>query len=356
MLGRIYAGELKKIVRPKAMIVLTVVLAVFLLIYAIVYNFIGNLNQIIVSSGMLDPEMTQETDEAESAGLSDENIDIIIQVYENRLNELEKEYKGKFGYRYYASVFSARAQLRALEFMKETKLYDAKILGFNYSLSALTSETTADGFAQDYMSVVASVIAIYAIVLGAGLLADEYRNGTVKLLLTRPISKNQLITAKLLAALTICAAFMGVFSLLGYIYGLIAFKSITNESVYLVFNATTVTKSTVGAYVFGDFVMQLTRIATMMMIAYFLGTLSRKKTTGIIVAILIQLGIVSGILGLLPVQIGLLVPNLSLISYFDASANVPTYGNFFISLAVDVVYIAAVTFGLYYSVNKRDVI
>lgn len=356
MLGRIYAGELKKIVRPKAMIVLTVVLAVFLFVYAIVYNFIGNFSQIVVSSGMLDQEMSQGTEEDGSQGLTAENVDYVIHAYEQQLEGLKKEYKGKFGYRYYASIFSLKAQLKAVEYIKANNLYDAKILGLNYSLNALMSEATADGFAQDYMSVVASVIAIYAVVLGAGLLADEYRNGTIKLLLTRPITKNQLITAKLLAALTVCGAFMGVFSLIGYIYGLIAFKSVSTESIYLVFNASSVIKSSVGAYMFGEFVMQLVRIATMMMIAYFFGTLAKKKTTGIIVTLLIQLGIVSSILGLLPIQIGLLVPNLSLMSYFDASASVPTYGNFFISLAVDIVYMAAVTFGLYYSVNKRDVI
>ena len=356
MLGRIYAGELRKIVRPKSMIVLTVVLALFLFVYAIVYNFIGNLSQIVAST--VDPDQTtdQATEESDWQGITDENVDYVIQALQQNIDELEKEYKGKFGYRYYASVFSAKAQLKAVEFMKENRLYDIKVLGYNYSLNSFMSETTADGFAQDYMSVVASVIAIYAVVLGAGLLADEYRNGTVKLLLTRPITKNQLITAKLLAALTVCGAFMGIFSLIGYIYGLIAFKSVATESIYLVFNARSVIKSSVGAYLFGDFVMQLVQIATMLMIAYFLGTLARKKTTGIIVTLLIELGIVSSILGLLPIQIGLLVPNLSLMDYFDASATVPTYGNFFISLAVDLVYIAAVTFGLYYSVNKRDVI
>ncbi len=356
MLGRIYAGELRKIVRPKSMIVLTVVLALFLFVYAIVYNFIGNLGQIVAST--VDPDQTtdQTTEESDWQGITDENVDYVIQALQQNIDDLEKEYKGKFGYRYYASVFSAKAQLKAVEFMKENRLYDIKVLGYNYSFNSFMSETTADGFAQDYMSVVASVIAIYAVVLGAGLLADEYRNGTVKLLLTRPITKNQLITAKLLAALTVCGAFMGIFSLIGYIYGLIAFKSVATESIYLVFNARSVIKSSVGAYLFGDFVMQLVQIATMLMIAYFLGTLARKKTTGIIVTLLIELGIVSSILGLLPIQIGLLVPNLSLMDYFDASATVPTYGNFFISLAVDLVYIAAVTFGLYYSVNKRDVI
>lgn len=356
MLGRIYAGELRKIVRPKSMIVLTVVLSVFLFVYAIFYNFIGNLSQIVGSSGALDQETEQATEDFDFQNLSEENVDFFIQALQQNIDELEKEYKGKFGYRYYASVFSAKAQLKAVEFMKENRLYDIKVLGYNYSFNSFMSETTADGFAQDYMSVVASVIAIYAVVLGAGLLADEYRNGTIKLLLTRPITKNQLITAKLLAALTVCGAFMGIFSLIGYIYGLIAFKSVATESIYLVFNARSVIKSSVGAYLFGDFVMQLVQIATMLMIAYFLGTLARKKTTGIIVTLLIELGIVSSILGLLPIQIGLLVPNLSLMNYFDASATVPTYGNFFISLVVDLVYIAAVTFGLYYSVNKRDVI
>ena len=361
MLGRLYAGELKKIIRPKAIIALSVTLIILLLGYAILYNLAQTLTDSInqaISSGDItfEEEMTEQ--DGSDSELTPENIDFVIRSYEIQLEQLEDSYKNeKMGYQKYASIFSVKAQLTGLKFIRDNSLYDAKILGFTASSGdMILTELTAEGFAENYMSAVTLVIAIYGIVIGAGLLADEYRNGTIKLLLTRPITKNQLITAKLLATLTVCFAFMGLFTLIGYVYGAIAFDVVSTNGIYLVFNASHVVKSTMGAYVFGQFVVDFIRITAMVLIAYFLGTLARKKTTGIIVTIIIQFNVISGILGLLPVQIGLLTPNLGLMSYFNVSASVPTYGNFFISLAVDIVYMAAVTFGLYYSVNKRDVI
>ena len=361
MLGRLYAGELKKIVRPKAIIALSVTLIILLLGYAILYNLAKSLTDTLtqaISSGDITIEGEMPEQEEGDNELNAENIDLVIRSYEIQLEQLEDSYKNeKMGYQKYASIFSVKAQLTGLKFIRDNSLYDAKILGFNASTGGiLMGDLTAEGFTEDYMSAVTMVMAIYGIVIGAGLLADEYRNGTIKLLLTRPITKNQLITAKLLATLTMCFAFTGLFTLIGYIYGAIAFNVAATDSIYLIFNAAHVVKSTIGAYVFGLFVVSLVRIAAMVLVAYFLGTLSRKKTTGIIVTIIIEFNIISGILGLLPVQIGLLTPNLGLMSYFNAGASVPTYGNFFISLAVDIVYMAAVTFGLYFSVNKRDVI
>ena len=356
MFGRLYAGELKKILRPKSIVALSVTLIILLLGYAILYNLAKTISDTIsqsISSGDIPEEYQFEEDNE----ITENNVNAWIAVYEAQLKNLEYSYENNaMGYSYYASIFSTKAKIKALEFMRENNLYDSNVLGLNASVGGLLSDLTAEGFAENYMAAVTLVIAIYGIVVGAGLLADEYRNGTIKLLLTRPITKNQLITAKLLSTLTVCFTFMSLFTLIGYVYGLISFKNISTESVYLVFNAKSLVKSTMGAVVFGQFVVSFVRIAAMVLVAYFLGTLSRKKTTGIIVTIIIQINIVSGILGLLPVQIGLLTPNLNLMSYFDASASVPTYGNFFISLAVDIAYMAAVTFGLYYTVNKRDVI
>ncbi len=328
------------------MIILSVVLILLLIAYAVFFNLIGSLTSILMTEE--GPEMP--ADEMNNEQIIEQNI----AYYESTTAELEEGYKTeKNGYTLYPQYFSSKAKLTAYKYMRDHNLYekDVKFLGVNYDISV-----SADGFASNYMSVVTSIIAIYAIVVGAGLLADEYKNGTIKLLLTRPITKNQLITAKLLAALTISLGMASLFSLVGFIYGLIAFDAETTSVIYLVFNATSVTKSTVGAYLFGTYVISLLKIATMCLLAYFIGTLARKKTTGIIVTIIIHLGIISAILGLLPIEIGLLTPNMDLTSYFVAGSSVPIYGNFFISLAVYIVYLAAMTFGLYFTVNKRDVI
>lgn len=356
MFGRIYLGELKKIVRPKAMIILAAVLVVLLIGYAIFFNLVGDFTKMInetieTEDGQIIPGFQQDYT------FTEEKVEEEIAMLEGEVAELEEEYKmEKNGYNVYASMFSMRARLTALKYVKEHKLYgqDARFLGVNYSIGGAI--LTADGFVFDYMAAVASVMAIYAIVIGAGLLTDEFKNGTIKLLLTRPISKNQLISAKLLAALTVSLGIGALFTLIGYIYGLIAFSSESTLPIYLVFNSKKVIRSTVGGYLFGSFLLSLCRIATMCLIAYFIGTFFRKKTTGIVVTIVIHLKIISGILGLFPVQIALLVPNMNLINYFVPDASVPIYGNFFISLAVYVVYLAATVFGLYYSVNKRDVV
>lgn len=359
MFGRIYCGELKKIVRPKAMIVLSVVLLIVLIAYAIFYNFVGTVTKMVVDS--VEGEEAQEFIPVsvlqQDYTFNEENVNAGIAMTEAEIQELEERYKTeKTGYNVYPSLFSAKARLTALKYVRDNKLYgeDTRVLGVNYTIGGLS--LTADGFASDYMSVVVAVMAIYAIVIGAGLLADEMKNGTIKLLLTRPITKNQLLTAKFLAALTVSLGIAALFTLIGFVYGAIAFPVEATKPIYLVFNGTSVFRSTVGGYLFGTFVMSLVRIATMCLIAYFLGTIARKKTTGIIVTIIIHLGIVSAILGLLPVQIALLSPNMGLMNYFSPASSVPIYGNFFISLAVYVAYVAAITFGLYFSVNKRDVI
>ena len=356
MFGRIYAGELKKLFKPKSMIVLAVVLIVLLVGTAIVYNLLNTLMGTVVSGDM--NESVAGIVAEESYSFNEETLDDLIKYAEETLRDTEREYKeAKGGYMSYSTLFGNRAQLAALNYIKENKLYDqdVRILGVNYNILNI-SHLTAEGFASQYMSNVILVMTIYAIVVGAGLLADEYKNGTIKLLMTRPIGKNQLITAKLLAVLTISVGIASLFTLIGFIYGLIAFPTETTRMIYLVFNAKTVFRSTVGGYLFGSFFMSIVKMCVLCLLAYFIGTILRKKTAGIIITIIIQLGIISGIIGLLPVEIALLTPNMSLMNYFVPGGSVPIYGNFYLSLAIYIVYIGLITFGLYYSFNKRDVI
>ncbi len=357
MFGRIYKGELKKIVRPGAMIALCVVLALILLIYAIVYN--------LISSFTLDV-----TDLAEGDGFSQEIAISEDEYYkytpddvsqslideQNYLQLLQKEAEeSDTPYNYYASLFSVQANIVALKFIQKNNLYNTplRILGVNYSP---LSDTTAESFAGSYMSIAAAVLLIYGIVVGAGLLADEYKSGTIKLLLSRPIGKNQLISAKLLAALTVSVGLFSIFTLIAYVYGAVAFSSNSAQTVYMVFNAQSVIRSSVGGYIFANYVSSVVQIVLYTLLAYFIGTFFRKKTAGIIISLFVAFGLVSGILSLTPVQIASLSCNTDLLCYFDASAQVPNYGNFFISLVVLVVYFAIITFGLYFTVNKRDVI
>jgi len=191
--------------------------------------------------------------------------------------------------------------------------------------------------------------------MAAGIFADEYRNGTIKLLMMRPITRNQLTTAKLLAAYSVVLAYLGITSLIAYAYGAIAFKNKSLEVVYQVFNAQSVIKTTIGGAMFANMMFSAIKLLTLITASFTIGTLLKKKTAGIILSFIILFGIVSTIFSSFDFQIITLSANYSLNQYFSFGHNYMQYGNFFVSLAVLAVYWATMLVSTYLVVGKRDI-
>ena len=69
----------------------------------------------------------------------------------------------------------------------------------------------------------------------------------------------------------------------------------------------------------------------------------------------IMLGIADMLSGL-GINAFLLSTSLDFMAYFGVNSSVPTYGNFFIALAVSVIWTATLVVALYLVTNKRDVV
>ncbi len=97
-------------------------------------------------------------------------------------------------------------------------------------------------------NLVDTILPIMLVVLLVGLIADEYRDGTLKLPLLRPISRGELLFGKMVAAVVMVAALMAVALVGGYAAGTLIFgweqEVIIGEQMFMVESIT----QTLGFY------------------------------------------------------------------------------------------------------------
>lgn len=74
----------------------------------------------------------------------------------------------------------------------------ASMFAFNTNCGA---QTTAFDYMYFTMEIASVLIIIFTVVIGAGMIAKEYSDGTIKLLAIRPFSRNKIVLAKILATM-----------------------------------------------------------------------------------------------------------------------------------------------------------
>jgi ABC-2 type transport system permease protein len=348
MFGKLYLGEMKKLLRPKAVIILAIIFVVFFVIFAVFYNINWEAAMIEYAESEEDVSEYIDTIFAQSSifeTVTPEDIDSYIDIYESEYNTSVENEDG-LDYYYKGTV-------TLLNYIKANDLY-----GQDLNIAGYTSleQTSAEDFAMTYFSFVLSILIIYAIVAMASIYVDEYKNGTIKLMMMRPITRNQLTLAKILSMFTVLLGYLGIATLIGYLYGLAAFGSASTEKFLVLFNATSVSEMNYGGYVFLEFLFGAISMLSYGLLSYTLGTVFRKKTPAILIGLVIMMGLVSSILSFISVDRFLFSNNINLIYYWELSYIMPAKANFFIAMPVLVLYLAVMYFVAFYLTNKRDII
>ncbi len=347
-MGNLILGEIKKILRPKALITMAVIFIVFFILIALFYNINWDNFMELASRQTGNPDLVVYVDTAFGGSdylyeLTAENVDERIAAY-NELYRQAIESEGGLDY-YYKSVVTV------LEYVKVNNLY-----GQELNIGEVSGRfTSAENFTLTYSTTLVFIITIYAIVTMSGLYADEYRNGTIKNIMIKPITANQLTLAKLIA---MCAVLLGLLltaTLIGFLYGLAAYGTVSTVKVLLVFNAKHVFSATFGTYVLLMLISSCISIVSYGLLAFSLGTLFKRKTPAILVSLAVCLGIFSLVLSLINIKRFGFSSALSLSSYFIPDLSLPYKANFFISLGMLIVYNALFYFALFFSTNKRDI-
>lgn len=356
-MSNLFIGEIKKSVKKKTLIGIGVALTAVLILSAIVFNLLVDL--IKEAENMIfdeyASEITEDTFNSEfynTGYLSEKELNDMITVVKYNLAEIEKKYK-KDKKAYYSEYYSEKSKLVVLEYAKNNGYYDKKV--YIYRMTEGDTDKMAENFVDMYSQVVTMILAIYGIILGAGMYTNEYKSGTIKLLMVRPITKNRLTTAKLCSMYAILTTFFLVPVFVSFAYGGIAFGSNASQEVLYSFNATSAGVGTIGGFAFGSIMVNLLQILILATISFSLATITRKSTIGIIVSLMIFLGIGSFFYSL-GINAFLLSDAINLMNYFGEERMVAPYGNFFISLAVIVFWLVVSIVGVYVVTNKKDVI
>lgn len=117
---------------------------------------------------------------------------------------------------------------------------DKTILDFaNTFSSSVTSNQTANAFDFVYfgLEIFGFVIIVFAVILGAGMVAGEYNSGTLKLLIVRPYSRHKIIISKIIATMLISTIFVIFSAIVLFLIGLWRFGA-NFTPVLAVFNST----------------------------------------------------------------------------------------------------------------------
>lgn len=283
MFGRVYLGEIRKLIRPRGLIILGVILALTAIIYAVVFG-----------------ELVKDADMA-------------------------------------------------------------------YMISA-------EYFTILFFDLVASIVMIYGIVVAAGLYAEEYKRGTIKMVMLRPVSRASLTGAKMLAAFTFIGGIILSVTLLVFLYGWARYGSLATEAVTLQFNRDIPYDTTQGVQTLIAIVFKTLSVFFFMTVAFGIGTMSRNKTLAIVLTLVLEAGIFKWPFALIDafaeveLQRFLFSVNADLSGYFGVStsllsgvgdgvlSSIPKGGNLYIALGSLAVYLTAVLVPTFILVDKRDVV
>ena len=354
----LFLWEIKKNVKKSAVIGISVTAVVFLILFAAVYNmlvdFVKGLNNMDWEVGgeygedIGTPEMP-DIDMDNQYMITKEELVLRIAQAEEAVKSLEKEYRTNKGV--YSQLYSEKSLLEELKYALENGYYDkdVRFLGYNYA----TTDLSGEGFVTLYASLIMLIALVYGVIYGANLYCGEYKSGTIKLVMTRPVKKNTLTAAKLLSMYTVLAAVFFVPVLIGYAYGAIAFDSISATEVIYSFNASGAGVTTVGALTFGTLFTSFINILVVATLSYTLATVTRNSAVGIIIALAVVLGIGS-FFSTIGITAFTLSYSMNFMTFFGV-ASVVRNGNFFISLAVTLFWYIAALAAVFLVVDKRDV-
>lgn len=130
------------------------------------------------------------------------------------------------------------------------------------------------------------IILIFCVVLAAGMIAGEQSNGTLKVLATRPFSRNKILTSKILATLIFGIIFMIFSALVLFITGF-AIYGLDMTPIMAVFNASSVFIASPIVLLLIYLALMIIKILFFVLLATMISTVFRSNVGAVAVSIFV---------------------------------------------------------------------
>ncbi len=126
--------------------------------------------------------------------------------------------------------------LTKYKFLLENDMVDNDIANMFSFNTASSSKINAFDYMFFTLEIASVLIIAFTVVLGAGMIAKEYSEGTIKLLVMRPFRRNKIIFAKILATMFLAFIFVIVSTIITLITGCIIY-GISFPAMLVIFNS-----------------------------------------------------------------------------------------------------------------------
>jgi len=239
--------------------------------------------------------------------LNDENInkikDLVIRyvsLYKSSINILNNNLKiqlatnksdaqmsNYLGYENFSS-YEFKEQLAKSEYLLENNLSDgdfANAFAFNKSSN---THTNAFDYMYFALEIISFVIIAFSVVIGAGMIAKEQANGTIKLLAIRPYSRTKIMLSKILATMFFAFIFVIISFVVTFITGAILY-GLNSLSILTVFNSTTPFVISPVILLFIYMITMFIKITVFIMLTFFISTIFKSYVAAVSVSVFMYL-------------------------------------------------------------------
>ena len=363
MFGNLYSGEFKKQFNLKTVIIMLVIVLAILVILAAVFD---SVNEALVEIGNGNFGMTAGGDTVTSGpdevtgdawNYDEASVTAAIEQCKAAIELLEAQ-KEEDGYSYYRNadtLYYMRGRLALLEYVRDNELYgrDLAVYSGGTVTGLDTMSVTADAFLVMAIGAMVFLVTIYGAIAAGSSYADEYKQGTIKLVLLRPVSRNALTGAKLLAALTHVTAAYTVCFALSAIAAYAVFPVSHADTLYM-FNNGAITVADSSAQIGIAFACYYVDVLAYTAVAFAVGTLTRNKVLGIVTPVIL-VNVLGSIFNISGLGRFFIYDSANWLKFAGLGSSLIGGSNFFISLAVTAVYVGGLTAATFVAVKKKDV-
>lgn len=201
------------------------------------------------------------------------------------------------------------------------------------------------------------LLGLFVITVAAGIVANEFSWGTVKLLVIRPISRFKILLAKYFTVLLFALALLFILFASAGITGLALFGAGDGSQVHLAYADGTVEEKSLLLHLAGSYLLNSISLLMMATMAFMISAVFRNSSlaVGISIFLLVMGGTVTNLLATKFDWVKyILFANTDLTQYFDGSPLVSdmTLGFSIVVLAVYFIVFHVLAFGAF---TKRDI-
>ena len=149
----------------------------------------------------------------------------------------------------------------------------------DHNIPPINSDTLW-GFVEGNKSIIA-LISLFAVIMGGGIVANEFSDGTIKLLLIRPARRWKILLAKYITVLVYTLIFLVILFIFSFILGGVLFSFQGVNLPYLNYSNGIITEQNMVSHTLGVYGLECINLIMMVSLAFMISTVFRSSSLAI---------------------------------------------------------------------------